>query len=86
MILIYIQVIILQACMQNPTKLFEKFTHNVNRNNQKDAWKNVAKFLAESGIYVKDIATLRKNIGNWTRRAIVSKFLYHYLIILVLKI
>lgn len=58
--------------MQNPTKLFEKFTQGVNRATQKEAWENVNKILLENGIYVKNISSLRQNINNWTRRAIVS--------------
>lgn len=73
------QLIILQACMQNPKKLFEKFTHDVNRSTQKEAWEDVAKFIAESGIYVKNISSLRQNINNWTRRAIVSQKSIHLL-------
>lgn len=62
--------------MKNPGKLFEKFTHDVNRNTQKIAWDEVNNELAESGIYVKNIASLRQNINNWTRRAIVSTLFF----------
>lgn len=64
--------------MENPTKLFEKFTHDVNRNTQKGAWDDIANSLADDGIYVKSIAMLRQNINNWTRRAIVSKSVNFY--------
>lgn len=60
--------------MKNPTKLFEKFTHDVDRSTQKESWDAVSEELDESGIYVKSISSLRQNINNWTRRAVVSKF------------
>lgn len=74
--------------MQNPKELFEKFSHDVNRSTQKDAWSTVADSLGENGIYVKNIGKLRQSINNWTRRAIVSKmkknlFIYQKLHILM---
>lgn len=65
------KMIILQTCFEKPHKLFEKFGQNVNR---KEEWNKIAEKLADDGIYVKDIPTLRKHITNWTRRALVNRY------------
>lgn len=62
----------MQTCMENPKKLFEKFNHEINRSTQKEEWTKIGEQLSEDGIYIKDVPTLRKNISNWTRRALVS--------------
>lgn len=59
--------------MENPSKLFEKFTHDVSRQTQKEEWEKLSNSIVDNGIFVKDVATLRQNINNWTRRAMVSK-------------
>lgn len=61
--------------MENPTKLFEKYTHNVDRITQKEEWEAIADKLNGVGIYVQSIPKLRQSINNWTRRAIVSQFI-----------
>lgn len=64
--------IIMQTCYQNPKKLFEKFNRDVNRNTQKEEWTKIYDELVSDGINIENVDNLRKNVTNWTRRAIVS--------------
>lgn len=56
--------------MSNPRKLFEKFNRDVNRNTQYEEWKEIVKNLLEDGISIKSVENLRKNVTNWTQRAV----------------
>lgn len=62
----------MQRCFENPQKLFEKFGQKNNRNTLKEEWMKISEKLAEDGIKVDDISELRRNVNNWTRRALVS--------------
>lgn len=64
--------IIMQTCHENPKKLFEKFNRDVNRNTQKEEWTKIYDRLVFDGINIENVDNLRKNVTNWTRRAIVS--------------
>lgn len=61
----------MQKCFTNAPKLFEKFNRDVDRNTQHKEWCQISAPLADDGIVVKDIANLRKNVTNLTRRAMV---------------
>lgn len=71
MFILFIQMIIMQICCENPRKLYEKFNREVNRSTQKEEWENVSKEIADAGINVSSIQNLRKNVTNWTQRALV---------------
>lgn len=73
--------IIMQICCNNPKKLYEKFNREVNRSTQKEEWEKVAKEIVESGIDVNSMKSLRKNVTNWTRRALVCQQYYCFLFI-----
>lgn len=62
----------MQICCKNPRKLYEKFNRDVNRNTQKEEWEMVSKEIVEAGIDVCSVKNLKKNVTNWTRRALVS--------------
>lgn len=66
----------MQTYCNNPKKLYEKFNRDVNRNTQKEEWEKIVLELGTAGINVVDIKNLRKNVTNWTRRALVNFFLY----------
>lgn len=65
--------IIMQTLFGAPEKLFEKYSHDVNRNTQRESWEKIALELTNAGIIVKDIVSLKTNVHNWTRRALVSR-------------
>lgn len=61
----------MQTCYKNPKKLYEKFNRDVSRNTQKEEWEKVSDELTATGIDVGSMKNLRKNVTNWTRRALV---------------
>lgn len=61
----------MQTCCKNPRKLYEKFNRDVNRNTQKEEWEKVSNEIIAAGIDAGGIKNLRKNVTNWTRRALV---------------
>lgn len=59
--------------MKDADKLYEKFTHEVSRKTQSDAWSEVAKQLKEKEkIEFGNVAKLEQNVTNWVRRSTVS--------------
>lgn len=64
-----LQIVIIQACLKHPKRLFEKFDHKLNRQTQQDAWTEVINDLAGSGIFISDSKYLRKRVTNWVQRA-----------------
>lgn len=82
----------MQICCECPRKLYEKFNREVKRSTQLEEWKNVSEKIVEAGINVSSITNLRKNVTNWTRRALVCRtkllfpifpFDFCYLLILI---
>lgn len=62
---------ILQACMKDPKKLFEKFDRNLNRHTQQEAWDKIITDLSQNDIFVSNAQYLRKRVTNWIQRATV---------------
>lgn len=56
-------------CMKHAKSLYEKFSHEVSRKTQSDAWETVAENLRKDGIQIHDSKHLKTNVSNWTRRA-----------------
>lgn len=67
------QVQIMQRCLENPRKLFEKFSLDLDRKSQTKAWANIMNQLKMDGIKIGSDLKLKQNVKNWVRRAMYKR-------------
>lgn len=76
----FIKKIILEYCLKNADRLYEKFTHDINRKTQSGAWKDIVDQLKENEkIDVENVTKLKQNVSNWIRRATVSTITFGFI-------